>query len=371
MATRAEILQKNEKVKRLFWKYIEHSVGYSPLSRKAIEKAICKYEDATEHEDFVLCTSNRAIAFKKYLANNENKRTGKVMGLRTRYHTLRLVAKFFGWLAIQPGYKSRLSPNLATYFCLSLEERRQALSPTQPKYPTLAQVKAMCSFAVTSEIDMRDRALIAFLALTGARDHAVVTLPIGCYNPETHEVNQLRTLGVKTKFSNDIYSTLFQMDTELVSYFTEWYDYLINTKKYGTADPLFPSTEIGQVGPEHRSYEVKGVKREFWADAGPIRKILHDRCLETGTPYFHPHTFRHFCVANVERHLRSPEEMKALSQSIGHKNITTTFQSYGMLPVTRVNELMSQIDFSEKPSDSMEKLAEMVAEKLSVKMGTK
>lgn len=361
MSAKTEVRQKNERVKRKYWEYLKESTGQSELSKRSIEKAISKYEDATGHEDFALCNPRRAILYKKYLETHLNAKSDKPMGLKSRYHTLRLMSKFVAWLSVQPGYKSKLENGLATYFNLSLADRRQALMPSQPRYPTLEQIKRICSFPVTNEIEQRDRALISFVAMTGMRDMAVATLPIGAYNPQTKEIRQLPTMGVKTKFSKEIYTTLLSIDTELCRYFEEWYTYLVVTKKYSLTEPMFPSTEMGMVGPDHHAYIAKGISHNFWADAGPLRNIFRDRALQMGVEYFYPHSYRHFVTAETEKHLSTPEQFKAFSQSLGHEHIATTFSSYGRLSPSRTNEVMREVNFGKSSSDSQddEKIKQM------------
>jgi integrase len=152
-------------------------------------------------------------------------------------------------------------------------------------------------------------------------------------------------MGVATKFSKDIYTTLLAIDDDLMRYFTEWYEYLKSERKFGLSDPLFPSTEIGMVSETHRAYAAKGVSRQFWAGAGPMRVIFRERAKQIGLPYFYPHSFRHFVTNMVERYISTPEQMKALSQNLGHENVATTFRAYGTIERQRVGEIVRNIDF--------------------------
>jgi site-specific recombinase XerC len=129
-----------------------------------------------------LFSNKKADQFKKYLAAKINNKSGKLLGLKSQNHHLRQHREFYLWLSTQPGYKSRIGVNEAMYLQLSKKERQMATAPSEPKYPTLSLIKNMCSFPITNEIDQRDRALIAFTAITGIRDKAVVTLRLGCYD---------------------------------------------------------------------------------------------------------------------------------------------------------------------------------------------
>jgi integrase len=345
MSKQHEIRQKNELVKRKYLEWYRGAEGMSELTIRAVEKAIAKYEDATDFDDFALYSGKKAEIFKKYLATNPGRLSGMPLNLRSRYAYLRHTRNFFAWLAGQAGYKSKIKLSDVQFLQLSKNERKQAIAPAEPRYPTLEQIKTLCEFPIRSEIDQRDRALIAFTTLTGMRDRAIVTLRLGCYDPGERLVKQLPSMGVATKFSKDIYTTLLAIDDDLMRYFTEWYEYLKSERKFGLSDPLFPSTEIGMVSETHRAYAAKGVSRQFWAGAGPMRVIFRERAKQIGLPYFYPHSFRHFVTNMVERYISTPEQMKALSQNLGHENVATTFRAYGTIERQRVGEIVRNIDF--------------------------
>ena len=93
------------------------------------------------------------------------------------------------------------------------------------------------------------------------------------------------------------------------------------------------------VAEAHR-FEAKGVKREHWRTATPIRMIFKSAFAVVGLPYFNPHGFRKTLVALGERCCQTPEEFKAWSQNLGHEDVLTTFYtefSVGTTPITAAN----------------------------------
>ncbi len=122
--------------------------------------------------------------------------------------TLAHVKRFFHWLAGQPGYKSRLQYSDADYFNLSEKDVRVATARREQVGPTVEQVKhVIAMMPADSAIQRRDRALIAFTLLTGARDSAIasmklkhVNLAAGCVEQDAREV--------QTKFSKT-FTTFF------------------------------------------------------------------------------------------------------------------------------------------------------------------
>ena len=57
-------------------------------------------------------------------------------------------------------------------------------------------------------------------------------------------------------------------------------------KALGLDDPLFPATKV-LVGASHR-FEVAGLDRRHWSNAGPIRKVFREAFGSAGLRYFNP-----------------------------------------------------------------------------------
>jgi integrase len=364
MLNKSQTKLKNELIKRKYLDWMKQAKGFSDKSIDSIEKALWKYEESVNQEDYALFSDKKSKDFKYYLQTNKIK-SNQVLSLTSQYHHLRHVKNFFTWLSGQPGYKSRVSIHDTMYLQLTQKERRQATSSKAPKYPSKEQIKALCGFPVVNEIDKRDQALIAFTALTGMRDQAIITLSIRCFEPENLQVHQSPKLGVQTKFSKTIETTIFKVDDQLLKFILDWYKYLIKEKKYSLDDPLFPSTQIGHISETHHAYESKGISKNFWSNTGPMRKIFQKRSEQTDVPYFTPHKFRHFLINEAQRHISSVEQLKALSQNLGHENISTTFYGYGAIDTYRVGDLIKAIDFSGMTANkAQENLVKTVTEQV-------
>ena len=126
--------------------------------------------------------------------------------------TLRALKAFFQWLAMQPGYKSRINYTDTEYFNLSEKDTRVATARRNRAYPTLAQVKrAIAMMPNATAIERRNRALVAFTLLTGARDRATASLKLKHVDLETRSVFQ-DARDVNTKASKTFTTYLFPMD---------------------------------------------------------------------------------------------------------------------------------------------------------------
>ena len=342
---------KNERVKRSFFRYLKNASGCCDSTINNIENAILLWQEFSQNEDFALYNADKAIAFKKWLAKREFR--GKPISLVT-YHTyLRHLRKFFGWLVRERGYKSRIKPNAVDYLRITEKEERMATQFIPRKYPPLEYVKKLVeSIEIKSEIDQRDRALISFTLLSGMRDKAIVTLPLGCFDEESLTIIQNPRKGVETKFAKLIPTTLFRFDDKMVGFITGWIKYL-KTKGFGSQDPFFPRSKLGQ-GIDQLAFEASSeVEPVFWKGTGSVRDVFKRRSKEAGLPYFPPHTFRHLTTNLAFKSCKNGEEIKAVSQNLGHEHVATTISVYGNFDPSRLAEIIKCMDFAGKPQSTM------------------
>ena len=104
---------------------------------------------------------------------------GKPLSPATVLQTLNVLRAFVFWLAGQPGYRSRISYSDADYFRLSEKDVRIAKSTRERPVPTPGQIHScLAAMSSTSDIEKRNRAVIAFTFLTGVRDGALASLKL-------------------------------------------------------------------------------------------------------------------------------------------------------------------------------------------------
>jgi len=145
----------------------------------------------------------------------------------------------------------------------------------------------------TTDIESRDKALIAFTYLTGARDGALASLRLKHVDITGSRVIQ-DGREVDTKFSKTFITWFFPVGDDIVRVVAEWLDYLVGEKLFGPNDPLFPATRV-EVGAE-RQFHAAGLDRRHSSSAAPIRKIFKAAFEAAGLPYFNPHSFRNTLV---------------------------------------------------------------------------
>jgi integrase len=255
---------------------------------------------------------------------------------------------FFQWLSREPGYRVTLNYSDAEYFNLTAGETRVATARRAERAPSIEQIlHVLRTMAAESAVERRDRALIAFTLLTGARDRAIASIRLKHMDVEKGCVLQ-DARDVRTKFSKTFPTTFFPVGEEVRAIVADWAEYRARELLWSPEDPLFPKTRIA-LGAERR-FQAVGLERKPWSNADPIRRTFRQAFEAAGLPYFNPHSFRKTLVALGQRRCRTPEEFKAWSQNLGHEGVLTTFTSYGQVSTERQVEIIKSLGRAETDS---------------------
>lgn len=295
--------------------------------------AIAAFEASTGYTCFKRFKIEQARRFKQRLSEAVNEKTGKPLAKATVHSRLMAVKAFFIWLADKPGYRSRISFSDAEYFNPAAQDSRIANAVREQDAPTIGQIrKVLEAMPAITEIERRDRAVVAFTLLTGVRDGALTSLRLRHVEMDRRRVVQ-DPREVKTKLSKLITTTFFPVGDDIEALVCDWVTWLKDEKGFGPDDPLFPKTRVGLN--EDGVFGALGVTREHWASAQPVRKIFREAFERAGLAYFKPHSFRHTLGKLGETVCRTPEDFKAWSQNLGHDQVMTTFTSYGAVSGSR------------------------------------
>lgn len=338
---------KNERTKRDYFRWLAEADSKSAKTIDIIRKSISRFEEYTGYKDFSTFNKEQAIAFKKHLANVKTERTGNPLSKATRMATLNNLQAFFRWLSREPGYKSKIHVSDIEYLSMNEKDTRAARSSNPKDFPTIEQIRRVVqSMPAGTEIQQRDRALVAFTLLTGLRDSATASLKLKHIDVDRKLVMQ-NPNEVNTKFSKRIDTFFFPVGDDFQEIVLQWVHSLKTEKLYGFDDPLFPKTAIKQ--DEKHTFAVSGLTAECWQSTQPIRNIFRDAFEAAGLKYYSPHSFRHTLAHYGEQICQTPEQFKAWSQNLGHESTLTTFNSYGTLTVHRQGEVLQAI--SQKEDD--------------------
>jgi integrase len=329
----------NTRLKRDYFIWLKEAQRRDEASIDAVAKALARFEEANGHKDFKAFHKAQAVAFKHKLDKQLAVRTGKPLSRATVNTTLSALRAFFVWLAAQPGYKSRLSYGDADYFNLAEKDVAIAKAARHKPFPSLEQIHHVIATMPTGDaIELRNRALIAFALLTGARDGALASFRLKHVDLVQGRVDQ-DARDVKTKASKTFATWFFPVGGEALPIVKDWCHYLRTSLLWGDDDPLFPPTQIG-LG-DNGGFMPVGLRRgECWQGAGPIRDIFRKAFAGAGLPYFNPHSFRNTLVQLGEKVCTTPEQFKAWSQNLGHERVMTTLTSYGSVSPHRQAELI-------------------------------
>lgn len=352
----------NERIKRKYFNFLKEAKRHSEPTVDAAAKALGRFEAYTGYRDFKAFHFEQAIAFKKHLAEEKAQQSGR-LSKATMHTTLTQLKCFFQWLAWQSGYKSRLQYADAEYFNLSGKDVRIATAKRQQEFPTVEQIRYVIGkMPFTGELERRNRALVAFTLLTGARDSAITSLKLKHIDLTAGYVNQ-DAREVKTKFSKTFSTFFFPVGDYVRGIVFEWVSYLRNEKLWGNDDPLFPATRV-ELGPD-RQFMAAGLSRNHWSNATPVRMIFREAFEKAGLSYFNPHSFRNTLVQLGEEVCKTPEEFKAWSQNLGHEKVLTTFFSYGEVACQRQGEIIRNLGTPQRPpSTDADEIAEAVYKRL-------
>jgi len=230
----------NERIKRQYFAYLAEAQGYSEASVDAAAKALARFEAHTRYKDFKSFHVEQAKAFKRDIVDQRGLRSGEPLSKATLYATLTALKRFLVWLAGQPGYKSRISYSDAEYFNLSAKDTRIAKATRPARVPTLEQIRHVIhSMPAATDIQRRDRALIAFTILTGARDGAIASFKLRHIDTAEGKIDQ-DAREVQTKFAKSFVTIFFPVGDDIRAVVTDWAAYLRTEKLWGARRSTIP-----------------------------------------------------------------------------------------------------------------------------------
>ena len=276
---------ENERVKKQYEEALLHGRHRESRTVDAVWRAINSFEQFTERKSFKTFNTEQAKGFKRWLAKQVNSK-GQPLSLSTVRSTLSNLRDFFAWLVTHPQYVRKVDGRGIDYMRLSDNEERAGRATREKIPPTVEEVRRVLeNMPFESEIERRDRAIVAFILLTGVRDGALISLKHKDFDLDKREI---------------------------------WQD------------------------PKTLQFEASGLSTEHWANATPVREIFHRAFIAAGLPKCQPHTMRNTITIWAQDNC-SQLQFKAISQSLGHKHAMTTYNTYGNLPHHDVRKACSSI----------------------------
>jgi integrase len=343
---------ENERTKRAYFTFLKEAKGLSETSVDAAATAIARFEAYTRWRSLNAFHFEQATAFKRHLAAQVGQRSGALLSKATLRHMLAALKAFFEWLSGQSGFRQRITYSDASYFNLSLKDATVARTTREERIPTIEQIhRVLDSLPQQTEVDQRNRAMVALAALTAARADALASMRLrhidikaGCISQDARQV--------RTKNSKSFPTFFVEIGGNARAIVEDWISYLERERLWGPDDPLFPATQVAL--DTHGQFAAVGVHRKGWRNAAAVRKIFRDAFKAAGLPYSNPHTFRKTLARFGQQTCRTPEEYKAFSQNIGHEEVLTTFRSYGEVPLERQATIIRSLRSRKEAVDNAE-----------------
>lgn len=333
-----KVNEENERIKRKYFHFIREADGKDEKTVEKVASAILRFEEAINFKSFKRFNTEQAVSFKRRLQTTKNLKTGKPLSKSTIDSILRELRGFFRFLAGQQGYKSKITYSDAAYFNNNMNDARVAHAHREIRFPTMEQAKhAFDQMPHDTEIERRNRALFAFLMITGARIAAIASLKLkhidlieGCVYQDARDVNTKRAKTFTTWF--------LPIDEHYRTTFYDWVSHLRDEKLFGNEDALFPKPEMG-IG-EAGGFEVIGLSRETYQSSTALRDTIKQAFISAGLPSFAPHSFRRTVVKWGDKAYPDRESFKAFSLNIGHSETATTMSAYYPISTDRQAELI-------------------------------
>ncbi len=340
---------ENERVKRRYLQFLKEVKGRDEASLDAVAKALERFDEHSRRRDLRKFHVEQAIAFKAHLAEQRNVRTGEVLSASTINATLAALKGFIVWLADQPDYRARIRYLDAEYFNPPDNLVRIATAHRFRPCATLAQIRLVLdAMPAETEIERRDRALVAFTILTGARDRAIVSFKLKHIDLERGLIEQ-DGREVATKRAKTFTTWFFPVGAEIEQIVVDWVLFLRTEKGFSSDAPIFPKTRV-EPGTD-LEFRAVGLDRAHWANADPVRAVFREAFARAGLSYFNPHSFRHTLMQLAYERKLDAEQVKAWSQNLGHESVLTTFCSYGTISPHRQGELIRGGSNGNEPTD--------------------
>ena len=326
---------KNEEIKDTYLLYLTKSAKDKLKTSTAESKigSVRQFETFTKYADFKAFDEEQGISFYDYLDNQS-------IEVSTKIKHLNNVRDFFYWYLTSTKHKKSQIEALNTLEPkdkdVRLNNRRELV-----EYPSNEEISKIFSMPDDSIFAKRDLALISFQILSAARVSAIATLSIGNIDLDKKIVFQDPLEGVETKRDKYIITRFMEFDNKYLNYLIEWVNILKIDYFFTDNDPLFPKINEYAGGIQ--------VKKEFFGDATKYNALYTKICKKVGIKVYHPHCFRHYSIAEALKHIRTGEQLKALSQNVGHEEVITILEQYGNMTPNEYAKVIEQM-FANKGS---------------------
>lgn len=305
-----EVMQLDTKSIDRYWSYLKH---------------LRIWADA---ESLSQCADLRP-SFAVYINSRSTRdETSRPLAALTRKKILQIAKRLFTWAKSTYPHEFRSSP---TAWIDALRLPHATSSQAEHEFVTLSEVLQLIAVPrVAQDLAMwRDQAAAALLFLSGARAAAFGSLSLDCVDLSNRTIQQLPSLGVKTKNHKSGVTFLLEIP-ELLPVVEQW-DTFVRSQL--PLHAMWDTPTINHWGEQTLSMDPPGENRNI-ALAKRLRRLFS----LAGLPPKSPHAFRHGHAVFALQHARTMADYKAVSMNLMHGNIQITDQVYAPLASAEVKQ---------------------------------
>lgn len=251
--------------------------------------------------------------------------------------------EFLTWLERLKGYRSKIKYEDIGYLNITNNQRRASKATEHKKSYTYEQmIKTIRQMPEVEMIQRRNKAMISLNALCGLRVSELRTVKIkNLIFEDGGWFVYVNPKDMKSKNATTRRSPFVQLPQDIIDNVINWKNELEQKHSFKEKDPLFPKIP--------RSFNWQNllescVKKEEINSTSAIRNVFESAFKAAGLPYINPHNFRHTRARFAAK--QSPEFLNATRQSLGHKSIDTTLNSYGELSFEEQKVIIGKVSIS-------------------------
>ena len=348
-----KVNHKNERLKLHWEEELERDDSPSTIDHKLA--ALTCFEEATDYLDFEKITVEAVDKFIEHVSKLPTRS-------RTNIAKVNSVKSFFQWMVMDERIKGKTARKPINALRLKRKDRTASRARKPRPIATIAQIQtAVEAMPKTTAIERRNRMLVAFTLVSGARDGAIISMRVKHVDLINKQVHQDPN-EVDTKAGKQINTWFFPVGLFFIQEVEDYLAYLKSQPGFSSNDYLFTSRLRGR--DENNQFCIEGLSKERWANAQPMRDIFRKAFNAMDLPYFNPHSFRKTLMALAYEMELSGEEIKAWSQNLGHEKLDTSVNNYG--PVSLDRQRMRMLAMHDKPKTVLDSRTALIADVLAV-----
>lgn len=320
----------NERLKYQYREYLREVGGFPEKSLKVMFQNILRCERILDYANITDFDKNVAMTLKQAVR-------ALPLAQSTIIATLGQYQKLLCWVRELPRHRHQFTHHDIHYLNINRNEKKSLRAKRMQQFPKPKElVDTIVSMPSDSVKDKRNRAMIVVLALTGLRDGTLIHLRLKHLNIEARYL-VIDPQEVPVKCGSYHVIALIILDERLLDILQ---DYVIMLKKeyhFRDDDPLFPKLMT-----EHCNHHFThgDFSNQFLADAQIVQRLCKQVFLKHLGKAYTPHSIRHSLAYLSKKLATNPQELKALSQNLGHKTTMHMMETYGQIDHHRQLEII-------------------------------